>query len=87
MLALYILIFVIFSVIYMYLAGRASDPYGTFHISFNQVPGSPDSPRTEWLNMGFWKVQRTTCQQSSLTHGRGRCRTLQSSRKHVKVFP
>ncbi|KAH9985377.1 S-adenosyl-L-methionine-dependent methyltransferase [Russula compacta] len=55
MLALYILIFVIFSVIYMYFAGRASDPYGTFHISFNQVPGSPDSPRTEWLNMGFWK--------------------------------
>lgn len=51
----YIVIFVILSVLY-YISRRSSDPYGTFHLSFNKVPGSPDPPRTEWLNMGLWKV-------------------------------
>ncbi|KAI9460952.1 S-adenosyl-L-methionine-dependent methyltransferase [Lactarius psammicola] len=38
-----------------YFSRRTSDPYGTFHIQFNKVQGGPDSPQTEWLNMGFWK--------------------------------
>jgi len=58
-LTLYIAIFVILSVLY-YISRRSSDPYGTFHLSFNTVPGSPDPPRTEWLNMGFWKVPQCT---------------------------
>jgi hypothetical protein len=35
-----------------------TDPYGLFHLSLNKLPhedaGTP--PRTEWLNMGYWKV-------------------------------
>lgn len=59
-----ILILVIFPACYVYFSRRACDPYGTFHVSFNQVPGNSDPPRTEWLNMGFWKVQRTTTADS-----------------------
>ncbi|KAI0307737.1 S-adenosyl-L-methionine-dependent methyltransferase [Multifurca ochricompacta] len=55
MLALYTLIFVTIFFSYVYFYRRAKDPYGTFHISFNKLPGGPDPPRTEWLNMGFWK--------------------------------
>jgi len=50
-----ILASVIFSVFYAYFSRRTSDPYGAFHIPFNKVPGGPDPPQTEWLNMGFWK--------------------------------
>ena len=52
-----ILAFIIFAVLYTYFSRRTSDPYGTFHIPFNKVPGGPDPPQTEWLNMGFWKVR------------------------------
>ncbi|KAI0271362.1 S-adenosyl-L-methionine-dependent methyltransferase [Gloeopeniophorella convolvens] len=38
-----------------YLFRRTGDPYGTFHIELNKVPGGPDPPQTEWLNMGYWK--------------------------------
>ncbi|KAJ7169943.1 S-adenosyl-L-methionine-dependent methyltransferase [Mycena filopes] len=31
-----------------------TDPYGEFHLAFNKLPGE-DAPRTEWLNMGYWK--------------------------------
>jgi hypothetical protein len=63
MLILYIVIFVILSVLY-YLSRRSGDPYGTSHLSFNRVPGSPDPPQTEWLNMGFWKVRYTVTFQT-----------------------
>ncbi|TCD71471.1 hypothetical protein EIP91_008851 [Steccherinum ochraceum] len=34
----------------------SKDPYGTFHLSLNKDPESTESaPRTEWLNMGYWK--------------------------------
>jgi hypothetical protein len=35
-----------------------NDPYGLFHLSLNKLPGeSPEAdPKTEWLNMGYWKV-------------------------------
>lgn len=59
MLTLYIAIFVTLSVLY-HISRRSDDPYGAFHLSFNRVPGSPDLPRTEWLNMGFWKVPQCT---------------------------
>ena len=37
---------------------KPTDPYGLFHLSLNKLPGqSPDTdPKTEWLNMGYWKV-------------------------------
>ena len=37
---------------------KPSDPYGLFHLSLNKLPGeNPDTdPKTEWLNMGYWKV-------------------------------
>jgi len=49
-----IFVLIISLAIYM----KPSDPYGLFHLSLNKLPGeSPDTdPRTEWLNMGYWKV-------------------------------
>ncbi|KAJ7038134.1 S-adenosyl-L-methionine-dependent methyltransferase [Mycena alexandri] len=39
-----------------WMAKRSSaDPYGDFHLALNKLPGE-DTPRTEWLNMGYWKV-------------------------------
>lgn len=37
---------------------HSSDPYGLFHLSLNKLPGENDEedPKTEWLNMGYWKV-------------------------------
>jgi hypothetical protein len=34
------------------------DPYGLFHLSLNKLPEEDleSDPRTEWLNMGYWKV-------------------------------
>ena len=36
------------------------DPYGLFHLTLNHLPGDDVSapPKTEWLNMGYWKVNR-----------------------------
>ncbi|TFK41101.1 hypothetical protein BDQ12DRAFT_424626 [Crucibulum laeve] len=36
---------------------RSSDPYGLFHLSLNRLPHEDlnTQPRTEWLNMGYWK--------------------------------
>ncbi|KAJ7293638.1 S-adenosyl-L-methionine-dependent methyltransferase [Mycena rebaudengoi] len=34
----------------------AADPYGLFHLSLNELPTDTAGPRTEWLNMGYWKV-------------------------------
>jgi hypothetical protein len=65
MLTLYIAIIVILSVLY-YISRRSSDPYGTFHLSFNRVPGNPDPPRTEWLNMGLWKVPHNVLSPSNI---------------------
>lgn len=44
------------------LKNSTGDPYGLFHLSLNRLPGEiPDAPpRTEWLNMGFWKVSFTS---------------------------
>lgn len=42
-----------------FLPSRTSnDPYGLFHLSLNTTPQDDPNgpPRTEWLNMGFWKV-------------------------------
>lgn len=36
-----------------------SDPYGTFHLGLNKLPSDEADdrpPKTEWLNMGYWKV-------------------------------
>jgi|SRR6266404_6434313 len=66
-LAATILVSIVFAVFY-YLSRRTSDPYGTFHIPFNRVPGGPDPPQTEWLNMGFWKVRYVTTIPSSFIH-------------------
>ncbi|KAJ4000992.1 S-adenosyl-L-methionine-dependent methyltransferase [Lentinula boryana] len=40
---------------------RDNDPYGLFHLSLNKRPGEDenDLPKTEWLNMGYWKVNIT----------------------------
>ncbi|KDQ63687.1 hypothetical protein JAAARDRAFT_29711 [Jaapia argillacea MUCL 33604] len=39
------------------LLNHRSDPYGSFHLSLNKLPGDQptEAPKTEWLNMGFWK--------------------------------
>jgi hypothetical protein len=44
-----------------YMRMQAADPYGTFHYKLNWVPGqSPtERPKTEWLNLGYWKVSHT----------------------------
>ncbi|KAF5374894.1 hypothetical protein D9758_000223 [Tetrapyrgos nigripes] len=36
---------------------KSSDPYGLFHLSLNRLPNDDprELPKTEWLNMGFWK--------------------------------
>jgi hypothetical protein len=42
-----------------WLAKRSSaDPYGQFHLALNKLPDDKPGalPRTEWLNMGYWKV-------------------------------
>jgi len=41
----------------MYWLKRAGDPYGLFHLTLNKLPGEDPLalPKTEWLNMGFWK--------------------------------
>jgi len=38
----------------------AHDPYGLFHLSLNKLPDEDPNapPKTEWLNMGYWKVCR-----------------------------
>jgi hypothetical protein len=43
----------------LWFLGKSEDPYGLFHLSLNKLPGdSPEtSPRTEWLNMGYWKAR------------------------------
>ncbi|KAJ7783854.1 S-adenosyl-L-methionine-dependent methyltransferase [Mycena maculata] len=50
----------IFSLLFLvgWIAKRSSaDPYGEFHLSLNHLPGDKPgtAPRTEWLNMGYWK--------------------------------
>lgn len=42
----------------IYVKSRATDPYGLFHLSLNRLPGenADVDPKTEWLNMGYWKV-------------------------------
>ncbi|KAG7099276.1 hypothetical protein E1B28_001135 [Marasmius oreades] len=36
---------------------KSSDPYDLFHLDLNKLPGQEKTrpPKTEWLNMGFWK--------------------------------
>jgi len=42
-------------VLVFWMAKRFSvDPYGEFHLGLNKLP-TDDVPRTEWLNMGYWK--------------------------------
>lgn len=54
-------------VFYWYFMSRpksmgVDDPYGLFHLALNRLPGEDASkaPKTEWLNMGYWKVKRYT---------------------------
>jgi hypothetical protein len=50
----------IFSLVFIafVLSKGAGDPYGSFHLKLNKLPGeSPGAaPKTEWLNMGYWKA-------------------------------
>ncbi|KAL1697328.1 S-adenosyl-L-methionine-dependent methyltransferase [Schizophyllum commune] len=41
----------------MRLNSRGDDPYGLFHLALNRRTGDPTNvdPKTEWLNMGYWK--------------------------------
>ena len=38
---------------------KSEMPYGLWHLSLNKLPGESDEelPKTEWLNMGYWKVR------------------------------
>lgn len=40
------------------LTTKSEDPYGLFHLELNKLPGAHPGtpPKTEWLNMGYWKV-------------------------------
>ena len=40
----------------LWISLRSSEPYGLFHLAFNNDPSNTGAPQTEWLNMGFWKV-------------------------------
>jgi hypothetical protein len=42
---------------------HSPDPYGLFHLDMNTLPGANTTliSRTEWLNMGYWKVLVKSC--------------------------
>ncbi|KAJ7110152.1 S-adenosyl-L-methionine-dependent methyltransferase [Mycena epipterygia] len=62
-------------ILIFWIAKRSSaDPYGEFHLSLNQLPtDAPGAgPRTEWLNMGYWKdtdVFPEACEALKLVQG------------------
>jgi len=41
-------------IIVLWMAKQTADPYGDFHLSLNKL-SDEEIPRTEWLNMGYWK--------------------------------
>jgi hypothetical protein len=43
------------------------DPYGVYHLSLNVRPDADSSvgPDTEWLNMGYWKVNHASAAQGA----------------------
>ncbi|KAG5220812.1 Snare domain containing protein [Salix suchowensis] len=41
-----------------WLSKTSKDPYDLFHLSLNQI-GDDEPPKTEWLNMGFWRLLAT----------------------------
>ncbi|KAI5828992.1 S-adenosyl-L-methionine-dependent methyltransferase [Schizophyllum commune Tattone D] len=47
----------IFGAALMRPSSRGDDPYGLFHLALNRRMGDPPNvdPKTEWLNMGYWK--------------------------------
>ncbi|KAG6850500.1 hypothetical protein H0H93_012501 [Arthromyces matolae] len=48
---------VLLAALFSFLCWQSKDPYGLFHLSLNKLPGeaTDSSPKTEWLNMGYWK--------------------------------
>ncbi|KAJ7254048.1 S-adenosyl-L-methionine-dependent methyltransferase [Mycena haematopus] len=52
-------LFSLIILVYWIVKGLSADPYGEFHLGLNKLPGD-DVPRTEWLNMGYWKVHNTS---------------------------
>lgn len=58
-----IIVISVLTIIALILVGakmNTSDPYGTFHLALNVRPEDESKgqkvPKTEWLNMGYWKV-------------------------------
>lgn len=42
---------------------KGEDPYDSFHVALNASPSeimSGSRPSTEWLNMGYWKVSKSS---------------------------
>jgi hypothetical protein len=49
---------VVIVLVYVAVCHKFRDPYGTYHVRLNILPGEVDA-RTEWLNMGYWKVVKS----------------------------
>lgn len=83
-----ILSIMIFLAIYLK-SNRATDPYGLFHLSLNRIPGDnpEEDPKTEWLNVGYWKASINTrgLNIGTLIFSLNLSRILISSRRLVKV--
>ncbi|KAJ4486217.1 hypothetical protein J3R30DRAFT_1471827 [Lentinula aciculospora] len=64
-----------------------NDPYGLFHLSLNKRPGEEQHgpPKTEWLNMGYWKVNIANGKPGSSFVDYWMCRIQMSFRTRVKA--
>lgn len=41
-----------------FLRSSVGVPYGLYHLTLNKELGDSDSsPKTEWMNQGYWKVR------------------------------
>ncbi|THH17000.1 hypothetical protein EW146_g3738 [Bondarzewia mesenterica] len=67
MLLLWIALILLAVAVY-YVTKNGSDPYGNFHVSLNKIPGDEGPPRTEWLNMGYWKLVKVRPSPMGIEH-------------------
>ena len=63
---------------------KPSDPYGDFHLVLNRTGADVSSHSTEWLNMGYWKVNNASLAPIALYNPAYRPRT--ASQRRVKVI-
>ncbi|KAF8912719.1 hypothetical protein CPB84DRAFT_1742213 [Gymnopilus junonius] len=66
------------------LGNSTSDPYGLFHLTLNRLPSQDPSlpPKTEWLNMGYWKCSKTKERWKSISLDIHHLRSVDRVRKY-----